>query len=242
MSQITNTVLQKLSGSSMRYDIVPICYAGGAGGRFLASFISSARDGVAPSGKLSPHGNAHDIVCDPGFNKGAIYNQDLLLAGYLQFNQKIEERVKYPPLHLVDQEKIKRNFAKSIFICADIDDLWPIMIAFKLKYQIDVSGKSESDINSHREYIEMVEQYKYLFMRKDYENICYISWKELVSGDRQILIEKLSTYTGIPEQQFNINFLEEWRTRTLEIISQYPYPYLASTIELMAKSFIDSQP
>jgi hypothetical protein len=41
-----------------------------------------------------------------------------------------------------------------------------------------------------------------------------ISWKEIYQFDSTILINKLSTFTNIPAQNFSLDQLNQWRNAT----------------------------
>jgi hypothetical protein len=57
---------------------------------------------------------------------------------------------------------------------------------------------------------------------KEYEsdNVLNVSWKELFHLDTNILVEKISAFTSIPKENFNISNLLEWRKVTSQCLDK----------------------
>ena len=86
---------------NLRYDIIPILYAGGTGGSFLSAFLFHARELQNNWEKLSANGHAHNVGKDfPKSNKGMRTTSSAHIKDLLSMpNNNI---VRYPPSHCSD--------------------------------------------------------------------------------------------------------------------------------------------
>jgi len=214
----------------MNEDIVPIAFMGGSGGNFLCHFIISAKRKDKTLPNLSPHGNVHDNnYKDLDGPALGVVHSDLEKIKFL-LSQEISDNVKLTPppyytvVHFTENKLLAANFKKAIRIIFDKDDIDDIAINFVTKYQVDTLGEPYdiTRLNSLRTFKKMsiVKWHRY-FLKEDYPNILFISWKELFLGNIDELINKISEYTGIESEYFLKDSLIMWRIKTQQGLDNF---------------------
>lgn len=202
--------------------IIPVTYAGGSGGKFLAYLLNSAKIPNYKPAHLSKHGNAH-----------AIYDNDIINMHTLPYtievlvNEQISELLNYVnndemPIfcccHILDIDELVNNFDKVIQICYDEEDLPNIAYAYTAKIGLDENN--DDDINYLSNLVKscamsnfkIIEKFRH---RYDLEPaLLNVTWKELYQDDIDILITKLSNFANLPGDNFNKDQIIEWRIRT----------------------------
>ena len=124
-------------------------------------------------------------------------------------------------MHFMDIKLLLTTFDRVISITYDIDDVSDIALIFYGKFYID-ELQSNTDISNHR-YVTMKITLKYssrFFKEYESDNVLNVSWKELFHLDTNILVEKISAFTSIPKENFNISNLLEWRKVTLQCLDK----------------------
>jgi len=203
----------------MNADIVPISYIGGTGGNFLCHFIVAAKYNDYNKYKLhlSAYGNAHGNGADIPIAPYAPYDSDDKKIEYFLSYAVENDKIKpyYTLGHVVDSNLIHKNFAKSIRITYDDTDIDELTTVFLGKYISDskklIKNKLSIFIPSMR--FQLV-KYNINFTYQDNQSMLCISWKEIYQFDSTILINKLSTFTNIPAQNFSLDQLNQWRNAT----------------------------
>lgn len=207
---------------TLNKDIIPVTYMSGTGGAFLSKFITFAKLNSKDILKLSKHGNAHS---------GYIELPRSILGPPDDDNIKIEQilnakpyddvfPIYYVPTHILDLKLCMNFFEKTIRITYEKEDIDDIAICYVGKYHIDATHKVESTIlnlklHSHMMLLKFCNQFSTI---EQNSNILYVSWKELLHFDPNILINKLHTFTQIPIENFNLENLYNWRKATISCI------------------------
>ena len=213
----------------MNEDIVPIAFMGGSGGNFLCHFIISAKRKDKTLPILSEHGNVHNDHNYKDLNGPALGPKDPD-SEKLKFllSQEISDKVKPPPyytvVHFTETKLLATNFKKAIKIIFDKDDIDTIAINFITKYQVDTLGEPYDPIRlrSMRMFTRMsIDKWHNYFLKEDYPNILFISWKELFLGNINDLITKISEYTGIESEYFLKDSLIMWRIKTQQGLDNF---------------------
>jgi hypothetical protein len=210
-------------------DIIPIRYISGTGGQFLSNFITAAKNNNKHNIALSVHGNAHqnnlsDFIIPKNSAFGPCAQHDPLnIDAMLKLTGKEGSvPVYYPAMHLMNIELLLNTFDKVISIVYDIEDISDIALIFYGKFYLDEPQSNNNISFSHR-YVttKITLKYSHRFF-KEYEsdNVLNVSWKELFHLDTNILVRKISAFTRIPEENFNISNLLEWREATSQCLDK----------------------
>ena len=208
-------------------DIIPIRYMSGTGGQFLSSFITAAKTKNNQAIRLSLFGNAHtnnlldfSLPGHPAF--GPDRPDSLKIDATLNLiGNEGSVPIYYSAMHFMDIKLLLTTFDRVISITYDIDDVSDIALIFYGKFYID-ELQSNTDISNHR-YVTMKITLKYssrFFKEYETDNVLNVSWKELFHLDTNILVEKISAFTSIPKENFNISNLLEWRKVTLQCLDK----------------------
>jgi hypothetical protein len=213
-------------------DIIPIAFMGGSGGNFLCHFIVSAKRKDKTLPIFSEHGNVHNDYNYKDLNGPALGPKDPD-SEKLKFllSQEISDNVKmmtpppyYTIVHFTETKLLATNFKKAIKIIFDKDDIDDIAINFVTKYQVDTLGEPcyITRLNSLRASTKMsIAKWHKYFLKEDYPNILFISWKELFLGNIDELINKISEYTGIESEYFFKDSLIMWRIKTQQGLDNF---------------------
>lgn len=205
-------------------DIIPITYMGGTGGQFLCHFIISAKTKTCDSSIFSTSGNAHfglkDIIApalgmkDPDIEKIKIITDS---------SNIIENSIKpyYTISHASDIELLLSYFKKVIRIIYDNNDIPELLKTYYGKYLQDDLSTTMDFESFARNYNYTLIYWSQKFKHIDSANILCISWKELVRGDTTDLINRISTFTEIDNNNFSIPMLQEWRDKTERCIKAF---------------------
>jgi hypothetical protein len=212
-------------------DIIPIAFMGGSGGNFLCHFIISAKRKDKTLPILSEHGNVHNDYNYKDLDGPALGPKDpdseklkFLLSQEISDNVKLTPPPYYTVVHFTETKLLATNFKKAIKIIFDKDDVNDIATSFVAKYQIDTLGESNDpkqlNIMNVASQLSIFKWHKY-FLKEDYSNILFISWKELFLGDIDQLINKISEYTGIESDYFLKDSLIMWRIKTQQGLDNF---------------------
>lgn len=190
---------------------------GGTGGHFLTGFLIDARNNTLDTASLSKNGNAHLTNRDIPNCQLSIIDSDKQKIDYV-LASIVSETSKPPyfvPLHVLDISFCVDNFDKTIRITYNSNDILELSTIFLAKNLIDTAELDPSLYESklrEREYF--LRSRLEFFKSITNPNVLNVSWKELFKGDVELLVNKLSTYTCIPSENFNLQNLKIWRSLT----------------------------
>jgi hypothetical protein len=205
-------------------NIIPIRYMSGTGGQFLSNFITAAKNNNKKEIVLSPYGNAHennliDFFLPPNSVYGPRHSDSIKVEALTNLQSKDGATpIYYPAMHLMDIEGLITVFEKVISITYDKDDISDIALIFHGKFYIDELQYIKP---SSHDYVTMkitLNNAYSLFKIYESINVLNVSWKELFHLDENIIIDKISSFTGIPKENFNISNLLKWRKATLHCL------------------------
>lgn len=197
-------------------EIIPITFIHGTGGNFLCSFIIAAKNNNQLPFVLSYHGNMHenslkDIPTEPT----SIENLDQLkIDSIIKGKIMVDISPYYTSSHVSDLQLLQNYFERSIRITYENADILEISSAYIGKFWLDQKSYKK-DINVlHKMSINTLNKYQPKFYEQLIDNVLFISWGTLLYGESSVLVEKLSNFTQIPIENFNIDNLYHWRERT----------------------------
>jgi len=214
-------------------NIIPIGYLGGTGGHFLGSFLTKAKYNYPDEINLSEHGNSHNNYKEMSMPDNFV---DVSVEERIDIIKQIKPNVLkgyelqspyFFACHIIDADILVDNFEKVIYIHYDYEDTYDIARAYYGKWVVDVQKKQLENTKSIAFAIiyliaDMKSKLEIVKNRKDLgPNICNISWKELVHGEPNILVDKLSSFTGIDSNRFSEPDLKLWREATIGCIDKY---------------------
>lgn len=200
----------------MNDNFIPITFIGGTGGAFLSGFLTDAKNNNLEDMILSKHGNAHGCNNDVPIPTYDLFTVPDMFKIKSVLACKIPESVKKPcfvPLHILDLNLCLTYFNKSIRITYEEDDISELAIIFIIKNLIDIH-------NHNPKFFKLNNREKTLKDNMNFFKPCIdtrvlnVSWKELYKGDVTVLTDKLSKFTGITTNKFNIKNLIAWRLLT----------------------------
>lgn len=206
-------------------DIIPVTFVGGSGGRFLASFLAMANHGIMDKMSLSKHGNAHTAFHTPLPESGIDDNSMVYIESLFKFEINPFFRKPYfVSCHIADLNLLSKHFQKTIRIVYDEDDVSDIVLVFLGKLGIDDLNYSTQQLKDN--YTKLTPRYKVIQRRfhfkstpQLYDNVLFVSWKDLCYSEPDMLIEKLSNFTHVPQNQFSIDNLLNWRRATMDCLT-----------------------
>lgn len=204
--------------------IIPVTFVPGAGGHFLSKFIMLAKFKSTSPICIDPiFGHAH-----AGYKaEGMLY---VVLERLMHDPNIIINRLKtelinrgeesstlpppyYQPCHVYRVDFLGQHFEKVIRITysnKDISDIVKIKIFKNNESEVTRAGLT-SALHIYQKY--------FLDNKVDTADLLNISWDNLLYDNPRILIEKLSKFTGYPEEDFNISQLVRWREITKRVLS-----------------------
>jgi len=202
-------------------DIIPVTYIGGTGGNFLCHLIVSAKRNNTEIIKLSEHGNAHSYcIKDVIGPTGGLLTPDLVKIKYIFSQLPLSglDKPYYTAAHLLDMNTINSYFSRSIRITYEVDDIIDIATVFYGKFIIDCEKPKKSIKNISAEHYRFIEEFSF---KENMPNVLFISWKELIIGNVNDLISKISTFTGIDKDKFLPESIVHWRDKTHRCIAKF---------------------
>lgn len=211
----------------MIHNVIPVNYFGGSGGQFLSSFLYSASQKDNNNWKFSDTGNSHyskqhRIPVIKGLIEDPTSSNNLKLL--LEFATTIPENITvYPQAHFAQPEELFKYFDKQIKIYFEpeqADELIGVIILKNPEGFLNLDISKNGRVWARRK--QLMQTYHRLCNScPDLEpRMLNVSWNELVYFDPDILVSKLSKFTQIPKEDFNMEKFLEWRTLTLKTISR----------------------
>jgi hypothetical protein len=221
------------------FPIVPIVYMGGTGAGILSYLIHAALSDRDPTNEppLTYYGSSHliwprflvpfaEVHIPPEKQIEHMLNIDL------DFNFN-EPRVYTTPvsmaMHCTDIDLLMRYVDRTILITYTTDDILEIAKVFLGKRFIDgfyfPDGtkfyiERDNTIELVKEYktqLDNIIKFQSSFVpRYDYgDRILNLSWEELVHTDPTISLKKLSEFTAVDINKFDMKTFIEWQKRTI---------------------------
>lgn len=194
-------------------NIIPIRYINGTGGNFIAKFLQYAFDNKPIPNFFSYHGNAHAIPSNIIHLENL--NTEANKQKILEISKKLyNETIIFAAVHSY------KEFEENFF-------LKYINITYRLSSAINLSKvhhyKFVVDENVSKELIESVFErniISYYLKRNKFhqhiykKNICNLDWESEILGNPELLINKLSKFTNIDRNNFDLETLTIWQNKT----------------------------
>jgi hypothetical protein len=205
-----------------RQDYISVRYYAGSGGTFLTSWLTSAKNDNPQYVSLTDVSSANpDFLEIP-----AIVPHNFRSEQHKQFLSTVVpgNYEAVPPYFIQDQSKSVDEslecVQRVINISYDIDDVDDITWCIYKKSFMKQQNVDLLDVESILEQLTETTGACWIKFRAktDTERVCYIKWKELLSGDSVELSNKLAEFTGISGSKFDLSLLAEWRTGTRALI------------------------
>lgn len=209
------------------YDnIIPINFYAGTGGTFLCHFIQSAKFNVKKPYNFNKYGSVH--VNDKhnwreleinlhAHSVNASLEEKINRIKTSDFKY-IGEEIKTPPfystIHAGNISDLKPYFKKMINLYYEKKDSYHLSLIQLLKVFGEAVPTLKISSKQLNENIKNAHNNSRIFCELIDTNICNISWQELFKNNPNILLDKLSKFTNIPENHFYIDNLLAWREKT----------------------------
>jgi hypothetical protein len=205
-----------------RQDYISVRYFDGAGGKFLTSWLTAAKNESDQYLSLTNVGSADPSVLE--IQQSVPHN--FRSEQHKQFLSTVVPGVAgtAPPYFVLDQSQSLDDslecVQRVINISYDINDVDDIAWCNYKKSFMQQQNVNLLDAESILEQItETVGGCWIKFRAKtDTERVCYVKWKDLLSGDPVVLVEKLAGFTGISVSKFDLALLGQWRTGTRTLL------------------------
>ena len=205
-----------------RQDYISVRYFGGSGGTFITSWLTAAKNESDQYLSLTNVGSADPSVLE--IQQSVPHN--FRSEQHKQFLSTVVPGVAgtAPPYFVLDQSQSLDDslecVQRVINISYDINDVDDIAWCNYKKSFMQQQNVNLLDAESILEQItETVGGCWIKFRAKtDTERVCYVKWKDLLSGDPVVLVEKLAGFTGISVSKFDLALLGQWRTGTRTLL------------------------
>lgn len=201
-------------------NIVPITYVPGTGGQFLSWFINNAQNNLNEDFDLSIHGNAHQNPFQyHGENNILRKPDDAKIKDVLgQVERRFPKTIWYPNLHVKFLQNALDVFEKIIRISVEENDFKTVNSLLVGKLKIDNLRLSKTEIETQSYIDTRLHDYwsllVNLFKEEPYDNVLYVKFSDLLYGNYDF-VEKISGFTNIPVNNFNLRNVDLWRDKTL---------------------------
>jgi hypothetical protein len=205
-----------------RQDYISVRYFAGAGGTFLTSWLTSAKNESDQYLSLTDVGSADPVVLEIP----ASVPHNFRPEQHRQFLSTVVPGVAgiTPPYFVLDQSQSLEDslecVQRVINISYDIDDVDDIAWC---NYKKSFMQQQNVDLLDVEAVLEQLAEFTgtcwIKFRAKtDTERVCYVKWKDLLSGDPVVLVEKLAGFTGISANKFDLALLGQWRAGTRNLL------------------------
>ena len=200
---------------SIRSSVVPIMYVAGSGGHFLSALLRRARSNFNNTDYgISGYGNCHDAKIDFGVFGG-------MESPYQDKIDRLKQKILEPnvtyywPIHFDDIDHLMKEFDRSIKITYEERDYSELAAIFYVKWGVE-GNNTKLPFSAYKFEDILIQYQKSFYPTTDYgDSILNISWYELYhERDIDLIIDKLSNFTGIPVDRFDENFIVYWREST----------------------------
>jgi hypothetical protein len=205
-----------------RQDYISVRYFGGSGGTFLTSWLTAAKNESDQYLSLTDVGSANPSVLEIQQTVPHNFRSDQ----HRQFLSTVVPGVAgtEPPYFVLDQsqslDESLECVQRVINISYDINDVDDVAWCYYKKTFIRQENANLLDVESILEQLTEFTGTCWIKFRAktDTERVCYIKWKDLLSGDPVALVEKLSVFTGISANKFDLALLGQWRAGTSTLL------------------------
>lgn len=207
------------------HQVIPVCYGQGSGGSFLCAYLTMAKYNQKAADfncSFSKHGNAHEIsyeVQDNCVANKEIWDNDVPLTKfyYLFTNFFVVSKNSKPVyffrnhcFHLSVILYISTKFDKSIYI---IPDDTRVRAMYDKKCMLEVLNIEQTSDNSP--ILSEVKFENFIKCKPAKIRTLLINLSELLDvNSKEVVTKKLSDYTEIPFDQFDLEFFKEWQDVT----------------------------
>lgn len=214
-----------MSNDPLWSSILPIVYAGGTGGHFLAALLRNARlNNKGIQFELSEYGNCHSVKVDIGSFGGFDYPLEKKIDKLRQCDIK-SNTVYYWPLHSNRFANVIEKFNRSIKITYTESDIPEIAAIFYIKWGIEgghtnvqyLPGRFEPMLRDSIRCFSPEETYG--------DRVLNVSWHEIFRSNVDDIVNTLSAFTGMASENFDKEFIIEWRRRTILGLSKIGNQY-----------------
>ena len=216
---------------------------GGTGAGIISYLIDSASSNTTKQTKsdLTYYGSSHLIwprFMIPYAEIGMPVSQQIQSLLNVDFSFNFDKAKSYTTptyyaFHCTDLDEVMKYTNKAILINYRLEDATEIATVFLGKRHIDgfyyPNGQrfyTEKDdiLKLKKDYItqlNLIIKYQSSFVpRYDYDNkLLNLSWNELINNNPADIIQKLSEFTNIHVDRFDVDTLSEWQKRTHFCIS-----------------------
>ena len=208
-------------------NIIPITFMGGTGGNFLSHLLTTAKVNKVIKLKLSKYGNAHTQFKEVHIPAYSIDTDSFMQVNHL-YQMLPKKAESNPPFfvscHIRDHLIVADRFEKSIRITYekdDIDILSKVMLGIYALESLDISTDDTATLqNLLRQYVGKYNRFLPYFQNQSTDNILCVRWKDLIQNDPDDLILKLSNFTGINKERFDVTHIVAWRDATVKGIEE----------------------
>lgn len=192
-------------------DYIAIAFKGGSGGKFLSAWLTNAKL-INSHFKLTLEGSANPSEFE--------INHDFEQPKPIEFHKTYAQTVKpnkdtsapyFYTTSTINPNELSDEVYKMIQITFDEDD---VDLIFRL-----YCAKNYALVNAtplHQLYLEIYNSQIRISNIPKKQNIMFLSFKELMFGDVEPLINKLAEFTGLDPLKFERKLLDEWRSKSLE--------------------------
>ena len=205
-----------------RQDYISVRFIAGAGGAFLNAWLTTAKNESDQYMNLTDVSSANHASLEIQASVPHNFRSDQ----HKQFLSTVVPGVAgtEPPYFVLDQshslEESLECVQRVINISYDIDDTDDITWC---NYKKSFMRQQNVDLLDAEAILEQLSEFTgncwIKFRAKtDTERVCYIKWKDLLSGDPIVLVEKLSGFTGISASKFDLALLGQWRAGTRALL------------------------
>jgi hypothetical protein len=206
-----------------RQDYIAVRFASGSGGQFLAAWLTAAKEQNPAYVSLTDVGSADPSTLEiqesvPHTFRTEQHKQ--FLSTVVPGNPGTE-----PPYFVLDQSKHIDDslecVQRVINISFDIDDVDDVTWCH---YKKVFMRQNNVDLLLVEDILDQLTetvgcQWIKFRAKTDTARVCYVKWKDLLNGDSTTLINKLSQFTGIHVDNFDVTLLNEWRTVAQTLIA-----------------------
>ena len=212
-------------------DTIPVRYMVGTGGVFLTTVLTGAKYNEKIAIKLSRYGNCHSREQDfshyihPSHGLGPIHDDDIKMNALNSMTFAFGEPPYFVHTHITDLKKTLSQFPKVLTISYTIDDYETLSDVIIYKYTQDTAMKSH-DLDKSMEFWTKIMIKYHSHFNEEAEGNTNIPFNLMLNGDIEEFVSVLSNVSGYPRENFDREFINEWRRKTLELTPRAKPPFI----------------
>lgn len=226
----------------MNRDIVVISYFGATGGNFVQAYLNDAKNNKHIPISYSTYGNAHQYKNDlpVGMFHMKTPSDEEKVKTILSTDPIINTVPPYfVRAHIADINYLSTVFEKNIRITYDINEMDTLFYIGIGKIFNDMNLYTSDEGNFYKKinipYLQNlmnekrqlhnkgIEFYSNFFINDGHSTVLYLPFNELLNACEVQVTKKLSDYTNVPYDNFNIDNLRKWRELTNFCINDIRY-------------------